>query len=142
MIRSLTAVAVVTCLAAGLAGCSGREVSQEERFVSRYFDSVKKGQMDTVLSLYSPLFYEKTPRDQWRESLAQVGQSLGELKSFELQLPLEARQEGPDGSYRSKLVYRVRYSKYRAEETITVFKAPAEGPMSILEHEIRYLEGS
>lgn len=132
--------AALVALAVLAAGCGGPPPTEPEALIERYFEAVREERYDDVVALYMPHFFEKTSREDWRQALVNVRQSLGELQSYRLQRPLQARTEGPDGSYRATLVYIVQYSRYKAEETITVFKAPLNGPLGILEHNIRYLE--
>lgn len=133
---SLAAIAVALCIT----GCGGPPPTPAERLAEQYFEVVGRQAYDEALPLYSELFFEKTPREQWKQSLADVQRSMGEPLSHRLQRPLQPAEEGPDGSYRQTLVYVVQYKRYKAEETITVFQAPSGGPLRILEHNIRYLE--
>lgn len=135
-------LALAFAVTLGLSGCGGPAPTEAERLIERYFEAVGAQRYDDVLPLYSDLFFEKTPREDWKQALANVRNSLGELQTHKVQRPLKEREEGPEGSYRLTLIYIVQYSRFKAEETITVFQEPSGGPLNILEHNIRYLEES
>ena len=133
---------LILVVSGSLIRCGGPALSEPEQMIEKYFEAVESQQLDDLLPLYSAHFFEKTSREDWKLALVNVRQSLGELQSYRVQKPLQPREDGQDGRYRATLVYVVQYSKYKAEETITVYQEPSGGALSILEHNIRYLEGS
>ena len=134
--KSLVALLVLAPML--IAGCRFFQVPPESQaVVTKYFQTVREGKLEDALTLYSPRFYEHTSRDKWRSMLEKIKQKLGTLQSYELtgwRVNRLAILPYP-GTY-SILTYRVKYAKYPADETITVYQPATGGEPEILGHNI------
>jgi hypothetical protein len=105
--------------------------------VSEYFNRIQNGRFEAALDLYSPYFYESTTRDQWLTSLKKVNDELGSPQTYEATRWAISQVAGTQksGTY-TVLTYSVRYAKYPAEETFTVYQPSIGGEPRITRHSI------
>ena len=122
----------------GAIGCSaGASKQAAEATASKYFQALSQKDWDTAVSLYAPEFFEKTPKKQWREMLANLGEKLGEYQSHQLQNWQYQSHTGTGGSRRvTVLTYRVRYAKGEATEVFTFLGGGDGEQLQIAGHQI------
>ena len=119
-------------------GCGvGEDKGEAEYFAGSFFETVKVKDFDTVLTFYSPKFFEKTPREEWRQALRSMNAKLGDLQEYRLVGWNFRKYYGTTGSGTYfELRYRVSYATYPADETLTIFKPLVGGELQILGHNI------
>jgi hypothetical protein len=131
-------VVLAAAFVALCAGCSFSEDKNEaEQFAEHYFAKVKSEDMEGILALYSPRFYEMTSRDKWKGILEDVRSRCGTPQSHSLVNWNVVNSFGSNSGTRTTLTYDVKYSSCRIAETMTVFK-PSKGAIQIQGHFFRY----
>lgn len=135
------AVVVMIFVAAGCSGCGFTEDRQEaEQLAEQYFAKAKAEDLDGMLSLYSPRFFEATSRDQWRQFLEEQRSRCGTPQSHTLINWNVFSSFGSNAGVRTTLVYDVKYSNCRVAEKLTIFK-PSGGEIQIQGHFFTPKEG-
>jgi hypothetical protein len=134
VLSGLVAIGVVALVMAARGVSAGKQAG--EATAGKYFQAVSQKDWDTVMSLYSPLFFEKLSKKQWRDTLATLAKRLGDYQSHQLKEWEYRRTSGPNGSQRVMiLTYQVRYTKAEATETLT-FSGGSDGELQIVGHRI------
>ena len=121
-----------------LSACGLREdKAGAETFAASFFETVRAKDFASVSTFYSPQFFEKVSREEWLQSLKNINAKLGDLREYRLVKWNFRKFYGTSGSGTYfQLEYRVAYTKYPADETLTVFKPSGGGGMQILGHHI------
>jgi|GEM_PF-5774228 hypothetical protein len=105
-------------------GCSAPKAAEEVAI--SYYKAIQNKDLEKALDYYSPKFLEKTPRDDLIRNLNQVNKKLGDLKTYELVSWKTTKYMGvgelPSGTY-YELQYKVEYTKYPANEMLTLYKS-------------------
>jgi hypothetical protein len=91
------------------------------------------GNIEDVLSLYSPQFYEVTSRAEWLTFLENQRARCGTPKTYSLVTWNVFSSIGTNSGTRTTLVYDVQYSNCRVSEKLTIFK-PSGGKSQIQGH--------
>lgn len=127
-------ISALVVLAALLASCGFSENKVDaERLVDHYFEVVAGPDVAAALSLYSPQFFEVTPRDNWANTLKQIRDRCGTPKSHTLKTWSVNSRFGTNGGSSATLVYDVEYTQCHMSETITTFR-PDGGERKIIGH--------
>lgn len=118
-------------------GCGIKEdKAAAEAVAAGYFESVKAADTEKTLTFYSPRFFQETSREDWESVMKNLQGKLGDLESYELTTWNFRKQATVSGSGTYwVLQYDVKYSKYPATETLTIFK-PIGGQYKIVGHNI------
>ncbi len=124
-------VAVVMSCAVGCGFSKDRE--EAEHLAEQYFSGMISGNMEAVLSLYSPKFYEVTSREEWRTFLENQRARCGTPKSYSLMTWNVFSSFGTNSGTRTTLDYDVQYTRCRVSEKMTLFK-PSGGTIQIQGH--------
>ena len=106
-----------------------------ERVVEQYFAALDGRDVDAALALYSPGFFEKMPREEWRRSLEQRQRDLGAVRGQSLLSSGLSKTLGSKGGTRVQLVYSVNYERGETTETLVLEKS-SDGEFRIAEHSI------
>ena len=115
-------------------GCSfSKDREEAEQLAEQYFSEMVSGNMEGVLSLYSPQFYEITSRPEWQTFLQNQRARCGTPKTYSLVTWNVFSSFGTNAGTRTTLVYDVQYTRCRVSEKITVFK-PFGGKIQIQGH--------
>ncbi len=115
-------------------GCGfSKDREEAERLAEQYFSEMISGDMDAVLSLYSPQFYEVTSREEWRMFLENQRARCGTPQNYSLLSWNVFSSFGTNPGTRTTLVYDVQYTRCRVSEKMTLFK-PSDGKMRIQGH--------
>jgi hypothetical protein len=115
-------------------GFSG-ERQAAERVAQRYFTAFAAHDVEAALALYSPVFFQKTPQDQWRRTLEQVWTQFGPITGHVLLQSGMSRSLGNGASTRVELVFSVQHEHGETTERL-VLAATAGGALQIIEHSI------
>lgn len=87
--------------------------------------------------LYSEEFFGETPEQEWLKSLKTVSERLGRLENHEiLSWNVSRRVQSSGSGTLVKFSYKVKYSKFDAEETIILFKPRRTDRYLIVRHHI------
>jgi hypothetical protein len=133
-LSGLVAIGVVAIVLAARGASAGKQAG--EATAGKYFQAVSQKDWDTAMSLYAPLFFEKSPKKQWRAVLANLAEKLGDYQSHQLKDWQYRSYTGTNGSQRVMiLTYQVRYTKAEATETLT-FSGGGNGELQIVGHHI------
>ena len=101
-------------------------------------DPYKTGDKDQLVPLYSPDFFQTTPRDKWQKFMDKLDEKLGRLDSYELRQTHKVTFRGTSNSgTTTTLIYEVKYAKFPAIETLVVFQPSSGGPPLITGHNVR-----
>ena len=115
--------------------CGFRAAKQDaETLAATYFQAAQAKDLDKIMDLYWPSFYQATTRRDWRQTMLRVWDKLGVPGDFKLQ-GWRVDAGVTSGGTHIVLVYSVTYEKYPAEETLTIFKRSGES--RILGHDIK-----
>jgi hypothetical protein len=124
-------MAVAMCAALGCSFSKDRE--EAEQLAEQYFSEMISGNIEDVLSLYSPQFYEVTSRAEWLTFLENQRARCGTPKTYSLVTWNVFSSIGTNSGTRTTLVYDVQYSNCRVSEKMTIFK-PSGGKIQIQGH--------
>ena len=130
---------LVVLAAVGLtAGCGmGQDKGDAEYFAGSFYETIKVKDFQTVLTFYSPKFFEQVSREEWLKVLQDVNAKLGDLQEYTLVNWNFRKYYGTTGSGTYfQFLYKVTYTKHPADETLTVFKPLLGGDMVLLGHRI------
>lgn len=134
MIARMALAALFTMCLVLMAGCNMvRGVPEEVKALGQqYYEAARTMDLDTMMSLYSPSFYDLSKPSfteaDWRAKLLEMREKMGELEDYRLtdsSVRTFAGAGAPNGTY-YELAYEVNYSKHKATERITFFK-PQDG---------------
>jgi len=136
MIKSIYPLVAVCVLALLVAGC-GLAPNQDKAkaVVKKHFKYISQKQFGLATEQYSPIFFEKTPKEKWKKMLATISKKLGDYKDYSIVGFRLNTGSTPVGTG-TMLVYqcRVIYSKYDADETLTLFKGREDKDYQIVGH--------
>ena len=131
---SLYPLPVAVALVA-VSACGFRAARQDaETLAATYFQAAQAKDLDKIMGLYWPNFFQATTRDDWKQTLLGVWDKLGVPGDFELQ-GWRAETGVTGGGTHIELVYSLTYEKYPAVETLTIFKS--RGEVRFLGHDIK-----
>ncbi len=137
---------VLRFLAVGLAVISaaacGFSKSRDdgEAFAERYFTAMNSDDVAGALALYSPKFFDSTPREQWLATLRNLRERCGTPTSHALKNWMVTDRVGTASGSTTTLTYDVTYSSCRLTETLVVSR-PEGGEDKIIRHVLK-LEGT
>jgi hypothetical protein len=107
-----------------LAGCGvDQRKSAAEDLMARYYQSITPLDLEAVLSLYDPTFFEATSRDDWSEELTTFTDRMGRYVSRRL-VAWKVSTSGEDGPS-VRLRYEVEYQGGAAAETFLIVGSDA-----------------
>lgn len=120
-----------------LAACGAATSRKDaERALAQHYQAIAAGDYGGAMAGYDDRFFTKIPREKWAETLAKLGDKLGAYQSHRLGgWNVQQRIGVGSGTYVNATCL-VSYSKFPAEERITLFRANADGPFKILGHNI------
>jgi len=130
-------VAIATASACGFYASR----NEAQAFAERYFTALNGADVTPALALYSPRFFEGTPRDQWLATLQGVRERCGMPTSHSLENWVVTNHLGTDSGSSATLVYDVKYASCRLSETLVVFK-PDGGEDKIVRHILKLEEAA
>jgi hypothetical protein len=116
--------------------CVFTEARDEGQVVAdRYFAAAKRGDVQTVLSLYDSRFYEETPKAKWTEMYNGILRKLGRPVKYELlNWNVNTMATTSESGSFATLVYKVKYEHADGVETIGVFIPAGEKKGAIRGH--------
>jgi hypothetical protein len=124
----------VIALAVVAASCGlSEDRAEAERLADHYFDVVAGPDTAATLSLYSPQFFEASPRDEWANTLRQLRIRCGPPISHTLKSWAVNNRAGTNAGSNVTLVYDVAYAQCHMSETISTFR-PDGGERKIIGH--------
>jgi len=120
------------------AGCGMSANKQAaETTAAKLYQASSQKDWDAILQLYSPEFYQKTNKEQWREMLLGIHEKLGDYKSHQLTNWNYQTYAGVGGTTRTVvLIYQVQYEKGEATETLTFIGHGDDKTLTISGHQI------
>jgi hypothetical protein len=137
-IAKLWTKATFVLLVALMTGCGGgRDVSDANIVMRSYYEAIQAKHFEKALTFYAPEFYERTSREEWLQTLSDLNSKLGDLQTYQMSgYRIEAGVgAGLTGAF-LVMQYRVTYSKYPADETVTLIRSGPSNEMRILSHQI------
>ena len=118
--------------------CSSFDKTPAEEVMNKYFDAYKNDNFEIILNLYSEDFYKATSKDEWESMLKNIKKKLGNIESYKLAGWNLKNFVGISGSgIYYNFTYQVKYKKYSAKETITLFKPKNKDEIKIRGHNIQ-----
>ena len=119
-----------------ISGCGMSANKQAaESTATQLYKSISEKDWDAALGLYAPEFFQKMPKDQWRDILMNVSKKLGDYKNRQLQTWNYRSYVGTDGNRQeTTLKFQVQYQNGEATETLTFLGS--EVPLKIAGHQI------
>jgi len=126
------AVALVTAVGCGVS----KDKTAAQGVAEACFESVKRKDFQGVLQCYSPKFFENTSREKWTKMLQNVNAKLGDLQDYEIVGWNFRKFAGLGGGTYLHLQYNVTYSKYPAQEILTLYRPLTGGEFKIVAHGI------
>jgi len=121
-----------------VSGCgAGARKQAAEATAGKYFQALSQKDWDMAVSMYAPDFFQKMPKEKWRESLASLAEKLGEYQGHRLQGWSSQSHVGTGGSRQvTVLTYQVQYAKGEATEVLTFFGTGDGEELKIVGHQI------
>lgn len=142
ILKRAAKVAVVLVALYAALGCSfSKDREEAEQLAEQYFSEMVSGDIEGVLSLYSPQFYEVTSRAEWLTFLENQRARCGTPKTYSLVTWNVFSSFGKNSGTRTTLVYDVQYTRCRVSEKMTLFK-PTGGKIQIQGHFLTPKEGN
>ncbi len=124
----------VTVALAAVSACGFTEAKEDaETLAATYFQAAQIKDLDKIVDLYWPSFFQATSREDWGKTMLMVWDKLGVPGDFELQ-SWRVDAGATAGGTQIVLVYSVTYEDYAAVETLTIFRRSGEA--KILGHDI------
>ncbi len=143
MKRAGCLVALVVVLLIGALGFllfrgAGEDSAQAEVIVKGYYEAIQQRDFDRALSYCSPFFFERTSREETTKFLTAVNTKLGALVSYDRVSWRATQQVGQQlgSGTLVTLLYRVKYDKGEAEETIVLFRPINEATSRIVGYNV------
>ncbi len=121
-----------------LGGCgAGASKQAAEATATKLYQARSQKDWDAVLQLYSPEFYQKTSKEQWRGMILGLHEKLGDYKDHQLKNWNYQTFSGVGGSTKTiVLIYQVQYANGEATETLTFVGRGDEKTLKITGHQI------
>jgi hypothetical protein len=121
-----------------LAGCGFVQGKKDaEALLTRHFQAVSTNGFDTALDDYSPQFFQKTTKEEWRKALTKLNEKLGVYQSHSVTGWRVFKNATPSGAGTTVLLQcEVTYTKHPATESFTLFKGFGESDYKIVRHQI------
>ena len=121
-----------------LGGCGmGANKQAAEATATKLYQASAQKDWDAVLQLYSPEFYQKTTREEWRSMLLGLHEKLGDYKNHQLTNWNFRTFQGVGGSSQTiVLLYKVQYANGEATESLTFMGNGDEKSLKISGHQI------
>lgn len=129
--------ALTLCGVLAAACGAGKSRGDAEQFLAAHYDAIRRGDFETALSRYTEVFFQATPRDEWKKSLIATSAKLGVPEGFKITTLNVTEQHGLDPGIYVVLVSMVNYSNGTAEEHMTLYRSNEEGKFAINGHSIR-----
>lgn len=126
---ALIVIALCVTIGCGLA----KDRKEAEELAEQYFSTIRSGDIEGVLPLYSPQFYEATSLTDWLALLQNQRVRCGSPKSHSLVTWHVWSSIGTSAGVRTTLEYDVQYTSCRMSEKMTIFK-PSGGKLQIQGH--------
>jgi len=119
-----------------MSGCGMSANKQAaEATATQLYKSISEKDWDAAVGLYAPEFFQKMPKDQWRDILTNVSKKLGDYKDRRLQNWNYRSYVGTDGNRQiTTLTFQVQYLNGEATEVLTFLGS--EIPLKIAGHQI------
>lgn len=81
--RLLVTFFLIPLLLVASVGCTQyASVSAVDPLAKEYFEALKNGDLDKVMSMYSDDFFTRYTRESWREKLQRLTKELGPIKAY------------------------------------------------------------
>jgi hypothetical protein len=138
--RALKVLAVGLAVISAAACDFSESRDDGEAFAERYFTAMQGDDVAGALALYSPKFFDGTPRDQWLATLRNLRERCGTPTSHALKNWMVTDQVGPASGSTTTLTYDVKYASCHLTETLVVSR-PEGGEDKIIRHILK-LEGT
>lgn len=106
-------------------GCASKD--EAERVANDYYAAVRTGDFDRALTFFSAEFFAQTPKEVWLSGMKNLNRKLGSLEEFKLESWNVRKQAGTGPSTVVTLQYTVKYSKYPAQEAMTLVSTKEGG---------------
>jgi hypothetical protein len=90
----------------------------------RYFDAARKGEVDQILELYAPSFFDRTPQLVWRKRLEGLWETSGLLSDATVERRYAERS---CSGTRVVIVYDCEYGDTDVRETLVIEVKEGEG---------------
>jgi hypothetical protein len=119
-------------------GSIAQDSKAAESVARDYFESIRAKDFDKALTFYAPQFFEQTSREDWLQGLHNLDEKLGDLSKYDLVgWRIQSNVGAPISGTFYILQYKVTYTKYQADETLTLFRPTTGGEIKILGHSIQ-----
>jgi hypothetical protein len=139
-VRAAAVSAILAAMSCAIACSFSKDREEAEQVAEQYFSEMVSGNIEGVLSLYSPQFYEVTSRAEWLTFLQNQRARCGTPNTYSLTTWSVFSSLGTNSGTRTTLVYDVEYSRCRVSEKMTIFK-PSGGKIQIQGHFLTPKEG-
>jgi len=93
-----------------------------ELITNEFYNFIKTKDFEKTYDLFSNEFFNKTPKDKLFKMLSVTNEKLGNLVQTEIKNWETRRVEGSNPLATYSLIYKNKYEKFEAEETIHLLK--------------------
>jgi NAD-dependent SIR2 family protein deacetylase len=103
-------------------------VASVDPLAEEYFEALKEGNLDKAMDMYSEDFFERFPKEIWREKLQRLSANLGPIKAYSFRnKQADSRYSGKFYIYQYDTIHESDGKEKRAKHTIT-FIQPIDRP--------------
>lgn len=139
MNKSIAPLLLVILMLVPIVSCkvNNQPVLSAEAVAEEYFEAIRSKDFDKVISFCSPEFLTTSPRDTAQQNLRRWNSILGDFEQYELQDWLTREQVGSDRTGTVWVLrYKVKYSRSKTEEILTLFRPIGSDEIKIQGHNI------
>jgi hypothetical protein len=123
-------------------GCGiGEDKNKAEIVANAYFEAIKNNDYETALTFYSPVFFEKTPREEALQKLQSMNNKCGNLLSYKpnswkINNIVKGGRNVETGTIIG-FTYEVTYVLFTITEDIRLFRPSSSNEIKIQGYTIR-----
>ena len=120
-------------------GCGQHaSVSAVDPLAKEYFEALKVGDLDKAMDMYSDDFFNRFPRDAWRQKLQRLSTELGPIKAYSFRnKQADSRYSGKFYIYQYDTIHESVEKDKRAKHTITFIQPISSKDIKLVGHMIQ-----
>jgi hypothetical protein len=121
------------------AGCSQHaSVSSVDPLAKEFFEALKNGNIDKAMAMYSDDFFERFPKESWRQKLQRLTTELGPIKAYSFRnKQADSRFSGKFYIYQYDTIHESGGKEKRAKHTITFIQPVNSAEIKLVGHMIK-----
>lgn len=120
-------------------GCSQyASVSSVDPLAKEFFEALKNGNIDKAMAMYSDDFFERFPKESWRQKLQRLTTELGPIKAYSFRnKQADSRFSGKFYIYQYDTIHESGGKEKRAKHTITFIQPVNSAEIKLVGHMIK-----